>query len=62
MKHFFNKLLVVSVLALAFTSRHCMGADKAHRLRRAVGGDVGAVDHQRRKLFEKNGLDVEVLY
>ena len=34
----------------------------AHRLRRAVGGDVSAVDHQGRQTFREKRLDVEVLY
>ena len=32
------------------------GGQAAHRLRRAVRGDVGAVDHQRRKTFRKERL------
>ena len=61
---FFNKLLVVSVLALAFTfTAPAWAADK---LRIGYGAPSVAMSvlwiTKEGKLFEKNGLDVEVLY
>jgi hypothetical protein len=61
---FFNRLLVVFVLALAFTfTAPALAADK---LRIGYGAPSLAMSvlwiTKEGKLFEKNGLDVEVLY